>query len=242
MGWPRNSRKAWNLQVKGNTTLLYRHPLVETNIKRSLKLKFTERIFAKTKVTVTILGKCNTHSYLYELHPNIPVDYSSMYNLQNNNSFCAVFEKIWHFLFQCWLHLMFRNDLKVIPWGFAPSLHLGQIVLKLVKVHLTTAISETELTIGRWGIEEIWHFVFINVNKANLCQAGDSSYLGVQVSAVWKLLHHDRAGVMQQRLLMNCVLHLRDFFQVAQLKAFSLEMHAHTATHSECGTETTVWD
>ena len=72
----------------------------------------------------------------------------------------------------------------------------------------------------------------------NLGQAGDGSYLRVEVSAVWKLLHHDGAGVVQQGLLMNRVLHLRNFLQVIQLKAFSLEMHAYT--RSECGTETTA--
>lgn len=75
---------------------------------------------------------------------------------------------------------------------------------------------------------------------ADLCQAGDSSYLRVEVSAVWKLLDHNGACMVQQGLLMNRVLHLRDFLQVAQLKAFSLKMQEHTATHSECGTETTV--
>lgn len=63
-------------------------------------------------------------------------------------------------------------------------------------------------------------------NEANLGQACDRSYLRVEVSAVWKLLDHDGAGVVQQGLLVNRVLHLRDFLQVAQLKAFSLEMHA----------------
>lgn len=85
-----------------------------------------------------------------------------------------------------------------------------------------------------------WKTYFGTVNKANLCQAGDSSYLRVEVSAFGKLLNHDGAGVVQQRLLMNCVLHLWDFLQVAQLKAFSLDVHVETATHSQCGTETTV--
>lgn len=73
----------------------------------------------------------------------------------------------------------------------------------------------------------------------NLGQAGDSSYLRVEVSAVWKLLDHDGADMVQQWLLVHRVLHLRDFLQVAQLKAFSLEMNANTATESECGTG---WD
>ena len=66
----------------------------------------------------------------------------------------------------------------------------------------------------------------------NLGQAGDCSYLRVEVSAVWKLLHHDGAGMVQQGLLMNRVLHLRDFLQVIQLKAFRLEMHVYTASQN----------
>lgn len=176
---------------------------------------------------------------------------------------------------------MLCNDLEVIPGCFAPSLHLGQIVVKLVKVHLTT-ISQTELItdcsrfflmdmkVGFTAttVEPAHHLLVINStwtdmvtlssfhfrNKLilrtnclmsfekvnNLGQAGDGSYLRVEVSAVWKLLHHDGAGMVQQGLLMNCVLHLWDFLQVIQLKAFCLEMHAYTATQSECGTETTV--
>lgn len=66
--------------------------------------------------------------------------------------------------------------------------------------------------------------------EADLGQAGDGADLGVEVSAVWKLLHHDGADVMQQRLLVHSVLHFWDLFQVAQLKAFSLECkHSSTA-------------
>ena len=76
--------------------------------------------------------------------------------------------------------------------------------------------------------------------QADLSQAGDRSYLRVKVSAVWKLLDHDGADVMQQGLLVNRVLYLRDFLQVTQLEAFSLETNAYIATQSECGSETTV--
>ncbi len=89
-------------------------------------------------------------------------------------------------------------------------------------------------------MEKLFNGFFKKLNTANLGQAGDSADLRVEVSAVWKLLDHDGAGVVQQGLLVNCVLHLRDFLQVTQLKAFSLEIHAYTATQSECGTETTV--
>lgn len=68
------------------------------------------------------------------------------------------------------------------------------------------------------------------MNVANLGQAGDGSYLRVEVSAVGKLLHHDGAGVVQQRLFVNRVLHFWNFLQITQLEAFSLEMREHTAT------------
>lgn len=66
----------------------------------------------------------------------------------------------------------------------------------------------------------------------NLGQAGDGSYLRVQISAVWKLLDHNRAGVVQQGLLVNRVLHLWDFLQVAQLKAFCLSMKTQECTEN----------
>lgn len=46
--------------------------------------------------------------------------------------------------------------------------------------------------------------------------------------------------MVQQWLFVHRVLHLRDFLQVTQLKAFSLEMNAwmkHSETQSECGAE-----
>lgn len=61
----------------------------------------------------------------------------------------------------------------------------------------------------------------------NLCQTGDGSDLRVEVSALRKLLHHNGADMVQQRLLVHGVLHLRDLLQVTQLEAFSL--HANTA-------------
>lgn len=67
--------------------------------------------------------------------------------------------------------------------------------------------------------------------KVNLGQAGDGSDLRVEVSAVWKLLHHSGTDVVQQGLLVHRVLHLRDFLQVAQLKSFSLQ--ANTIAETE---------
>ena len=53
-------------------------------------------------------------------------------------------------------------------------------------------------------------------------RAGDGSYLRVQVCALREVLHHHSAGVVQQRLFMDRVLHLRNLLQVAQLEAFDL--------------------
>lgn len=92
---------------------------------------------------------------------------------------------------------------------------------------LRTGLSH--LLLGRNGYRGV-------LKRANLGQAGDRSYLRVEVSAVWKLFHYDGADMVQQGLLVHRVLHLRDFLQVTQLKAFSLEMNGHTATQSGCGT------
>lgn len=48
--------------------------------------------------------------------------------------------------------------------------------------------------------------------------------------------------MVQQRLFVNRVLHLRDFLQVTQLKAFGLEAIAYPAPQSERGMETTIWN
>lgn len=40
--------------------------------------------------------------------------------------------------------------------------------------------------------------LFFLLKKVNLSQAGDSSDLRVEVSAVWKLLNHDGAHMVQQ--------------------------------------------
>lgn len=71
IGWPRNSRKAWNLQMHGKTSQRsWNQILTVSNKKRT----------------------CH-------LHLNTPVDYSSVYDLQNNDSLCTVFEEVRHFLF-----------------------------------------------------------------------------------------------------------------------------------------------
>lgn len=156
---------------------------------------------------------------------NEPVDDSSVYGLQNDDPLCAVFEEVGHFLLQRQLHLVLGHDLEVIPRCFAPPLHLDQVVLKLIKVHLTRRDS--------WRLHPTKQAAIKSQRcllEADLGQAADGADLRVEVSAVWKFLHHDGADVMQQRLLVHSVLHFWDLFQVAQLKAFSLECkHSSTA-------------
>lgn len=86
---------------------------------------------------------------------SLPVDYSSVHNLQDDDSLGTVFEEVWHLLLQRWFHLVFCNDLEVIPWCFAPSLHLGQSVLKLVEVNLM-ARSQTELIPDWYELSRQW--------------------------------------------------------------------------------------
>lgn len=63
----------------------------------------------------------------------------------------------------------------------------------------------------------------------------DGSNLRVEVGALREVLYHHRAGVVQQRLLMDRVLHLWNLLQVRQLKAFSLVTLTHThAQKQEC--------
>lgn len=56
--------------------------------------------------TLVILDQSNVEQIISDL----PVDYSAMHYFQYYNSLCTVFEKVWHFLLQCWLHLMFSNN------------------------------------------------------------------------------------------------------------------------------------
>lgn len=65
--------------------------------------------------------------------------------------------------------------------------------------------------------------LFMSECGAYFCRSRDGSDLGVEVSALREVVHHSRAGVMQQRLLMNRVLHLWNLLQISQLEAFSLD-------------------
>lgn len=104
-GWPRNNRKAWNLQAQG-----------------ALVLRESSQLAASPSLCL-------------RLHQ--PVDYPSVHNLQNDDPLRAVLEEVRHLLLQRRLHLVFGDDLEVIPWCLAPPLHLGQIVLQLIEVHLS---------------------------------------------------------------------------------------------------------
>lgn len=57
-------------------------------------------------------------------------------------------------------------------------------------------------------------------------RSGDGGDLRVQVGGFWVILHHLVAGVMQQGLAMDRVLHLHHLLQVTQLKAFGLDTDA----------------
>lgn len=59
--------------------------------------------------------------------------------------------------------------------------------------------------------------------RAYFCRSRDGSDLRVKVSALREVLHHHRAGVMQQGLLMNRVLHLWNLLQISHLEAFGLD-------------------
>lgn len=55
-----------------------------------------------------------------------------------------------------------------------------------------------------------------------LGRACNSSYLRVKVSTLRVVVYHYGTGMVQQRLFMNRILHLRKLLQVTQLKAFGL--------------------
>lgn len=69
--------------------------------------------------------------------------------------------------------------------------------------------------------------VSVGEDEAYFCRTCDGSDLRVEVGALREVLHHHRTGVMQQRLLVNCVLHLWDLLQIRHLEAFSLDTRTH---------------
>lgn len=64
--------------------------------------------------------------------------------------------------------------------------------------------------------------LFIVSRISHLCRPRNGPDLGVEVCALREVLNHHRADVMQQGLLMNRVLHLRNLLQICELEAFSL--------------------
>lgn len=67
----------------------------------------------------------------------------------------------------------------------------------------------------------------VSEQGAYFCRSRDGSNLGVEVSALREILHYHGAGVMQQGLLMNRVLHLWNLLQICHLEAFRLDMRTH---------------
>lgn len=66
----------------------------------------------------------------------LPVDDPAVNNLEDDNPLSTFFEEVRHLLLQLGLHLMLGDHLQVVPRGFAAPLHLTQILLQLVEVHL----------------------------------------------------------------------------------------------------------
>lgn len=56
--------------------------------------------------------------------------------LEDDDSFGAVFQEVGHLLLQLRLHLVLGDHLQVVPRGLAAPLHLTQVLLQLVKIHL----------------------------------------------------------------------------------------------------------
>ncbi len=67
----------------------------------------------------------------------LPVDDPAVNNLEDNNPLRTVFQEVGHLLLQLGLHLMLGYHFQVVPWGFAAPLHLTQVLLQLVEIHLT---------------------------------------------------------------------------------------------------------
>lgn len=65
-----------------------------------------------------------------------PVDDPAVHNLQDDDPLGAVLEEVRHLLLELGLHLMLGDHLQVVPRGLAAPLHLTQVLLQLVEVHL----------------------------------------------------------------------------------------------------------
>lgn len=67
----------------------------------------------------------------------LPVDDPAVDNLQDDNPLSAVLEEVGHLLLQLGLHLVLGDHLQVVPGCLAAALHLTQVLLQLVEIHLT---------------------------------------------------------------------------------------------------------
>lgn len=66
----------------------------------------------------------------------LPVDDPPVNNLEDDDPLSAVLEEVGHLLLQLGLHLVLGDDFQVVPRGFAAPLHLAQVLLQLVEIHL----------------------------------------------------------------------------------------------------------
>lgn len=109
-----------------------------------------------------------------KLWGGLPVDDPAVNYLEDDDPLSTVFEEVRHLLLQLCLHFMLGDDLQVIPWGFAATLHLTQVFLQLVKIHLIEEMLE-------W-ISGTWCKVLSRTVKQNLSQLHVLSMYGMQTS------------------------------------------------------------
>lgn len=165
-------------------------------------------------------------------HP--PVDNPAVNDFEDDDPLGAVFQEVRHLLLQLGLHLVLGDDLQVVPWGFAAPLHLTQILLQLVEIHLMAKeeIKGRHLT----ALLSLFHRLMdlkTRFRISHLCGPRNGPNLRVEVWALREVLNHHRADVMQQGLLVNRVLHLRNLLQICQLEAFSLNTQQHKVFTNE---------
>lgn len=148
-----------------------------------------------------------------------------MDDLEDDDSFSAIFEEIGHLLLQLGLHLVLGDHLQMVPRGFAAPLHLRQVLLQLVEIHLEEGDVKSKRRMQRRGAVRQNNVVlmFRRERGTNLGGSRDGSDLRVEVGALREVLHHHGAGVVQQRLLVHRVLHFWNLLQVRQLKALRLD-------------------
>lgn len=66
-----------------------------------------------------------------------PVDDPAVDNLQDDDPLGALLQEVRHLLLELRLHLVLGNHLQVVPRGLAAPLHLTQVLLQLVEIHLS---------------------------------------------------------------------------------------------------------